>query len=433
MGARVDAERLRKPGADVWLTLFLVIWLTYSVTGFRNPTQPILLSDENAGSGIRQVLFAGTGLLAIRRLMFTGSLSQVVGLRAIELGIFLMLLGSCAWSTSPVLTIKRSLIFFFGMVSLITATHMARNPVQYMQRLLFGFTASVAWISLAGWFVLPRNCMENPARPGLAGLANHPNTLAPFLVLGFMVSLGFKAKGIKGLFQRIGQAGQFIGTVMTGSMTSLSLLVLCICWYIYLSTTDFRRGAVNMVVGACTALTIIIGPTRVRDMAFAAMGRDASLSGRDQLWARVIDEIGKSPIVGSGYGAFWVEGKGRELVQTWNPRQAHHAYLDVLTDLGFVGLIVVLIVFPLRSIVTWRRYCGEVGSERRRALSSLLAAGIGVMSSYAMAQSFYFKMDSFPFFFLFWAVLLLSNSDLNGVDREFEDEPQIPRHAALRT
>lgn len=424
-------DRLSRDGPDPLVTAAIVLWMLYSVSGFRIPTTPITLSDSNGGSAIRQLLFAASGGLAIRRLMSAGALSRAAQVRVVEVCLFMLLAGSALWSDFPGLTIKRSLVFMFGLVTLITATHMTKRPVALMQLIVFYFTAGVAWASLAGWVALPRNCVENPARPGLAGIAGHPNTLAPFVALGFVLSLGVRHSLGRGLLVRFGQAGQLIATVMTGSMTTLSMLVVCVGVYVYLVIDRYRRGTIHVVAAILGAYIFVVGPTQAKGDVLAAMGRDASLSGRGELWAKIGEQIAQRPVFGCGYGAFWTEGKGRALVTTWNPRQSHHAYLDVLTDVGIVGLIFVLLVFPIRTMVSWFHIAGERRTNQRSAAASMTALAFGVMFSYGFAQSFYFKMDSIAFFLLTWCVLLLTNRTHNGMNAEFT-QPRVLRPTLSR-
>ena len=410
--------------------MIICLWLTYSVNGFRPPTSPILLSDSNGGSAIRQLLFAAAAGLGIRRVVTSDALAHVVRARSVDIFIGVMLLGSSVWSERPGLTIKRSIVFCFGLITIVAATHMTRRPVHLMQRIIFGFTASVAWVSIAGWFVLPRNCVENPARPGLAGIAGHPNTLAPFLVLGFLISLGFRSPGMKGIAQKFGQVGLVLGALMTGSMTSIMLMLVGSGCYTYLRFDRYKRGAVNAFAAVIGSYLAVVGPAQAKLQILNAMGRDASLSGRGELWAKVGAEISQRPILGCGYGAFWIEGKGRELVTTWNPRQSHHAYLDVLTDLGIIGLIMVLLVYPLRMFASWERIAGEVGTPQRLAAASIVSVCVGVMGSYGFAQSFYFKMDSFPFFIMSWCILLIANRTPTALSGEYslpDDCPSLAR------
>ncbi len=73
-----------------------------------------------------------------------------------------------------------------------------------------------------------------------------------------------------------------------------------------------------------------------------ALGRDATLSGRTDLWEVMIDKIAQRPWLGYGYAGFW-EGKSGESIDVWYrsrdmPPHGHNGYLDMALDLGFVGL-----------------------------------------------------------------------------------------------
>jgi O-antigen ligase len=139
----------------------------------------------------------------------------------------------------------------------------------------------------------------------------------------------------------------------------------------------------------------------------------------------VKSEYSEEPILGHGFGAFWTEGKGRELVQTWNPRQSHHAYLDVLVELGAVGLVAVICVFPIGLLIAWLRHSGAAGSERRKAVSAMLAVSFAYMGIYAFGQSFFLRFDAFPFFVLAWITMILGNPDANNLDTEFSLGPKV--------
>jgi O-antigen ligase len=80
----------------------------------------------------------------------------------------------------------------------------------------------------------------------------------------------------------------------------------------------------------------------------AATGKDLSFSGRAQIWQIVKDHIQLSPILGSGYGAYWVGPVPTspsaifvKLLYIY-PTQSHNGYIEVTNDLGFVGLLLLL-------------------------------------------------------------------------------------------
>ncbi|MCH6258089.1 O-antigen ligase family protein [Puniceicoccaceae bacterium K14] len=417
----VDLERLRNTGVSVFLTVGIVLWMLYMVNSFRLPTQEILLSDKNAGGAIRQVIFAGCGFLAVWRLLVTRSLGAVC---MIHWPVFLvggLIVFSAVWSERMGLTLKRSSIYIFGFLALACILHSSTNPVRFMIRTVVFFCGAVAFLSVVFYFILPSACTVNPGRPGLAGVAIHPNTLAPFLSIGLMLSFGFQhTNKDETLLLRSIQIFLVLALMLTVSITAIVTTLIGISVYIFLSSNAYERGSLQIMAFFVFLIVSLLGVSTLKSSFFDAVGRDESLSGRDELWITVMYEVKKEPLIGHGFGAFWTEGKGRELVQTWNPRQSHHAYVDILVDLGVVGLIVFLFVFPLTLILRWGRVAGKYGTWQRKAASSMLAVAFSYMSFYAMGQSFFLRMDAFPFFILLWITLLLSNRDRNNINREFE-------------
>ena len=77
-------------------------------------------------------------------------------------------------------------------------------------------------------------------------------------------------------------------------------------------------------------------------------GKDATFSGRTIIWDIVKQHIQAAPYLGSGYGAYWLgplPGSPSYLfipIMYFYPTEAHNGYLDVVNDLGIVGLICVL-------------------------------------------------------------------------------------------
>ena len=85
----------------------------------------------------------------------------------------------------------------------------------------------------------------------------------------------------------------------------------------------------------------------VLELVFKSTGKDITLSGRTYLWELIWKEIGKHPWLGTGYGGFWLglEGMAGQiayLVRWGYPGQAHNGYLDILNELGVVGLFLLL-------------------------------------------------------------------------------------------
>ena len=75
------------------------------------------------------------------------------------------------------------------------------------------------------------------------------------------------------------------------------------------------------------------------------LGRDTTLTGRTDVWGTLVPVVFRH-LPGSGFGGFWTY-RTREVYQI---SEGHSGYLDVLLDLGFVGLLLVS-MFLLTSCV----------------------------------------------------------------------------------
>lgn len=75
---------------------------------------------------------------------------------------------------------------------------------------------------------------------------------------------------------------------------------------------------------------------------FALLGRDASLTGRVPLWLAIWPEVLRAPVLGYGYAGFWNAASPTVqmiwLYAGWQAPDAHSSYLDILLQLGAVGL-----------------------------------------------------------------------------------------------
>jgi exopolysaccharide production protein ExoQ len=81
-------------------------------------------------------------------------------------------------------------------------------------------------------------------------------------------------------------------------------------------------------------------------------GRDMTLTGRTYLWQLMWGQIERHPWFGVGYGGFWLgltgdAGQIAYLVKWGYPGQAHNGYIDVLNEIGFVGMALLLITLAV--------------------------------------------------------------------------------------
>ena len=82
------------------------------------------------------------------------------------------------------------------------------------------------------------------------------------------------------------------------------------------------------------ATLFVLGHT---DALFALMGKDASLTGRTDLWQLAIAAVLKRPLLGAGWDVFWM-GPEADAIRTLVHLQTPHLALNT----GLVGLVIFL-------------------------------------------------------------------------------------------
>lgn len=140
----------------------------------------------------------------------------------------------------------------------------------------------------------------------------------------------------------------------------------------------------NMIPGAYTLLS----PIR------AMTGKDGSLSGRTIIWDIIKEHIRAAPYLGTGYGAYWlgpVENSPSYVFvyrMFFYPSEAHNGYLEIVNDLGYLGLIC-LAVF----IVTYMRQSIEL-MKTDRAQAVLYLSLLFHQLVMNMSESEWFARDN---------------------------------------
>jgi exopolysaccharide production protein ExoQ len=130
--------------------------------------------------------------------------------------------------------------------------------------------------------------------------------------------------------------------ILSHSATAIVILVAFFCCIL-----PFRRAIAMPMHWAMLFLALIVtlatvGSIWVLDNSQAIMswlGRDATLTGRVQLWLQVISFIKTREVLGFGYGAFWLSSYGDYVraATRWDVPHAHNGFLDTILSLGMIG------------------------------------------------------------------------------------------------
>jgi O-antigen ligase len=77
-----------------------------------------------------------------------------------------------------------------------------------------------------------------------------------------------------------------------------------------------------------------------------ALGRTSTLSGRTELWTRLL-ELHTDPILGTGFESFWLGEMPKRLegIFFFIPNEAHNGYLETYLELGIIGVFLLIGLF----------------------------------------------------------------------------------------
>ena len=191
---------------------------------------------------------------------------------------------------------------------------------------------------------------------GLTAQKNQFGQLSSFAVI-FWVH-GLLSRQVKMLTAIPGIVLAFTCLLLSRSSTSLiaTIFVVLMMFLIMRSTPALRRHVPLVVVVftlllvtyALAMLKVVPGLEVILRPIAAFTGKDLTFSNRSEIWEIIRDQIATHPLLGSGYGAYWIGpvpwspsfafiGK-----MYFYPTESHNGYLEIVNDLGVLGLVCLL-------------------------------------------------------------------------------------------
>ncbi|MEE2879629.1 MAG: O-antigen ligase [Pseudomonadota bacterium] len=146
------------------------------------------------------------------------------------------------------------------------------------------------------------------------------------------------------------------------STSKTALLGMLLGFAVLVAGAWMRRGVattistiwLGVVVLGGAAMILVFAP----EVVFQLLGRDATLTGRTDIWTALMDAISARPWVGYGYAAFW--GADSEpaymvrLATEWLVPTAHNGWIETALSIGLVGLAgfaLSFVLFLVRSAI----------------------------------------------------------------------------------
>lgn len=355
-GFRLEWDHLRMAS---FIGFFLMIWF------FPNPNAVSFREDPGAGrEGTLLVQLLWFGSLAFALLNVQDRWSDVR--QQFDLSLIL-LMGWCAASVPiailPDVSMRR---YIFTLVALLATILCVASP-RRMVTILWLFLAIILAETVTKYvfvFALPGLGRHGylGAEPQLNGLWKgqfaHKNIAGPVCV--FELFILYAARGrVPAAWLMLLAIPQVIFLVMSGSKTSLALLVAVFC----LTTAILRTRSLFAILGiasgavfAINALTILSTMSDFfHELARVVIG-DASFTGRTDVWAMLVRYIGEHPFMGAGMLSFWQIGAASPAAtdgNTWVSvaSYGHQGYLDTAATIGLPGLALALLFILVRPVL----------------------------------------------------------------------------------
>ena len=149
------------------------------------------------------------------------------------------------------------------------------------------------------------------------------------------------------------------------------------------------------------------------DTVLAWSGRDPTLTGRTLLWHEVWELVRERPLLGYGYGAFWAESSEPASLLWeaigWAVPTAHNGYLELLLELGVVGLT----LFVLSVSTTIFGILARIRLIERALLLSCCAV-ISFVLIYNVVESTLLEQHDILSFLYVWAVAAARGGDIGA-------------------
>ncbi len=327
-------------------------------------------SDLGAANPLNTALTAGVlAVVAVLMLLHARAVFQYAGRMWPLLGLVLLALLSATWSDFPDVTIRRAASF---LTATLWAWYVAaRYDPDDVFRIIKQSIGFLALASLAIAVLAPdigRDDAMGP--PGWRGVFANKNDLGVIMAFGVVTFFyDLSLRGSKFVYALASLGGLALCTLLLYLSESrtcwlIGLLGPFLCVAIRLT---YRRVGMAVIIWAALLLLLAPGAVLVADQLPAIaplIGRDATLTGRVDLWLILPSYIAERPWLGYGFGGFWVADSTNVYLIWgtigWPAPHAHDGWLDVTLDLGFVGLgliglqVVLILMGGIGAIVNGR-------------------------------------------------------------------------------
>ncbi|MGI9601088.1 MAG: O-antigen ligase family protein [Acidimicrobiales bacterium] len=361
---------LTRPGlaerAYVILTAFLLLyslpneWFVATVSGGTGNAAV----NESQGA-LPTVIFAG--LFAVALVQLSGNWHLVRQLARAEplLPLFIALAPlSVLWSADPNVTARRSIAY--ALTSMFGYYLVVRFDLKEILRLtgvamMAGTLLNIAFVQALPQYGIAESTSSIDAG-AWTGITTTKNSLGAVTVLSIVVFLVLARadRRHRVIYYGFALLNAYIVINANSKTAYLNMFLLSGLLVVYMLFRSRKTlfGAVAFAMLGAAAIAFAFVTTNIGVLA-ERLDRDITLSGRVPLWEDLLTEVGRSPMLGQGWSAYWngFDSPSHEIwiQHPWLPPHAHNAFLDYALQIGIIGLLLFSLLL-IRSIIRGTRH-----------------------------------------------------------------------------
>ena len=268
--------------------------------------------------------------------------------------LYAYMLLSVAWSIYPGISFRR----YIKMIGFLLMAILVASEEDHHKALEHVFRRYIAVCLMLSFFFIRTNrsigyMISVHGDHFMAGIANHKNDLGILCVYS-LIFLLMRAIRLWPSINYLDMALFLVNAYLltrAHSMTAYILAFLGVALLLALKIAgSFRRVAILVMILVIVTLPILMitmnspGST-ISGAFYSSTGKDATLTGRIPLWKDLIRLGKKDILLGSGYESYWIKYY-KEIWAKWTflPISAHNGFVEVLLNLGLIGLVIMIYV-----------------------------------------------------------------------------------------
>ncbi len=342
----------------------LIVYLAVPVQYFSGDFDPTGDVSMSAPNPLARTIKLGLLLVSIGLLLWKSRLAslELKCLNPMFIVFLVLVPASALWSVDSEATINR-FISILSIVSVCFAFTMLGWGKSRFQGVLRPLLTTLLVASIIFGLLYPQYAIEageGTLKNSWRGLTSQKNQFGMMSSIGVVLWLhAWLSKEKRGVAVLPWVCICFYCVLLSRSSTSLMSTTLSTMFMllVMVAPSNLRKMmpyvvsafATLVVVYALAVLNIIPGTSLLLDPIASLTGKDMTFSNRSLIWDIIKEHIQLSPWLGSGYGAYWTGPLPTSpsyvfltRMGGFYPTESHNGYLEIVNDLGFVGLIVLL-------------------------------------------------------------------------------------------